>query len=151
MTLFVTFLFLLFIVTPFSLLIHEIGHAIGARMIGASKIVITIGIGKTLLSIRLKRVTMKLRAIFIVHFQTETKRRTPLSKPEAIVVAMMGPVFSFCISLILFICYNLFIPHPSVQLLYLFNLWLAVVNLIPFKLGHKHSDGYIVIEQLRKA
>lgn len=150
MSLFVTFLYLLFIVTPFSLFVHEMGHVVGARWIHATKITVTIGIGKTIATVSFNTVSFIIRSIYFIHCSTETKRIKHISKREAILVSVLGPLFSLCMSFIFYMWYNLFVPHPSVYLLFLFNLWLGIVNFIPFKIGQKYSDGYVIVKQLMK-
>lgn len=147
---FITFIYLLFFVAPFSLLLHELGHVVGARIIHANNIIVHIGIGKKVAEVKVIRVTFIIRPLFFLHFKTETKRHEALTKKEAIIVALMGPLFNIGLSFVLVICYNLIITHPAIYLLLLFNIWLALVNLIPFKIGRKYSDGYVIIQELVK-
>jgi len=55
----------------------------------------------------------------------------------------MGPLFSLfltgLIGTLLFV-----VKSKVIIFLFLFNLWITVINLIPFKTKNQKSDGYLI-------
>lgn len=146
-----TFLLLFFIIAPFSLLFHELGHVIGARANHATSIRITIGTGKSLYQKRIGNVTMVIRHFFIVNSYTETYRDEPLKKFEEIIITIMGPLFSFILSCLAYFLFVVLVHETFFYLLFLFNAWITIINLIPFRIGKRQSDGYTILKNVIKS
>jgi len=140
----IIFFILVFIIAPFSLLFHEIGHLVGATLMRASAIRLTIGLGKPLWQTNFANVDIIIRRFFLINSLTSTVRNTPFRNREKAIITIMGPLFSGILTLIAYIAYSIFIATDILYLFFLFNLWLVVINLIPFKIGHKQSDGYTI-------
>lgn len=140
----IVFFILVFIIAPLSILFHEIGHLVGASMMRATSIQLTIGIGKPLWYHKYANVNVMIRRFFLMNSVTSTVRTDPFSKREKIVITMMGPLFSGMLTIIAFVAYNVFVPTDILYLFFMFNLWLAIINLIPFKIKQKQSDGYTI-------
>lgn len=140
----VVFLILVFIIAPFSLLFHEIGHLVGASLMRATSVQLTIGLGKTLFQTTFANIRVIIRRFFLINSVTSTVRTSPFTTREKIVITIMGPSFSAMLTIITYIAYNVFVENDVLYLFFLFNLWLVVINVIPFKIKHKQSDGYIV-------
>lgn len=145
------FFLLSFIIAPLSLFFHELGHVIGARINRATSIRLTIGIGKQLYKKRFGNVTIVIRKFFIVNSFTETYRKEPLKRLEKIIITVTGPLFSLLLTgLAYFLCLVL-VQHTFFYLLFLFNAWITIINVIPFKIGNRKSDGYTIITNILKS
>lgn len=146
----VIILILVFIISPFSLLFHEIGHLVGASLMRSTSIQLTIGLGKTLWQTTFANIRIIIRRFFLVNSVTSTVRTTPFTIREKIVITIMGPSFSAMLTIITYIAYHVFVETEILYLFFLFNLWLVIINMIPFKIKQKQSDGYIVLSLLIK-
>lgn len=148
MTLFLL-LFLFFIVAPIGMIIHEFGHAIGAIITKADRVILTIGLGNCMLTFNIKHINVKVHALYFLGGYTKTERRLAYTKTDVFWTTLFGPLNNGLFSLAFYCLYVVFL-NPYIKLLFLFNLWLAVVNLIPFKYKGKQSDGYILLNTIRK-
>ncbi len=143
-----TFLLLLFFIAPVSLLLHEIGHAVGAKLMHASKINITIGTGKIVFEGSIKGIQIVIRRLFIINSLTSTFRDDPFNKQEKMIISILGPGFSGILAGILYMIYHAFIPSSVLYIFFLFNVWLVFINILPLKIGQKESDGYTIYKIL---
>jgi len=143
-----TFLILLFFIAPVSLLFHEIGHAIGAKLVNASNIHITLGIGKKVFEGSIIGIHIVIRQLIIINSITSTFRDEPFRKYERILISILGPGFSVIFAVIFYIAYYAIIPAGTLYISFLFNLWLVFINLLPLKIGQKESDGYTICKLL---
>lgn len=141
-------LFILLVV-PLSLIIHEIGHIVGAKFKQANHIQLTIGSGKEVSQFTLIGVKITVRIIYIFGTYTATIREVPFNRMEKIIISAMGPLFNGLLATLLYIAYYNMYHHYVLFLAFLFNLWLLCVNLIPYKIGMKQSDGYIIYQMIR--
>lgn len=144
------FLLLVFFIAPISLLFHEIGHVMGAKWANASSIQLTIGVGKKLWAGSISNLQITVRSLFMINSFTSTTRKNPYQRKEKIMITMMGPLFSGLLAIIIYGVYFIFIPSQMMYIFFLFNLWLVFINVLPFKIGQKQSDGYIIYTLLLK-
>src|SRR5690625_964666 len=140
---------LIFFIAPVSLLFHEIGHAIGAKWMKVATIRITIGIGKTMWEGSLLNIQITIKKVFVFNSFTAMIGERPLQNKEKVFISLMGPIFSGILAFLLYLIY-IAVPMSTIYLFYLFNLWLVVINLFPFKIGQKQSDGYTIYKLLFK-
>jgi len=116
---------------------------------GASSVEITIGAGKKVWEGTIKNIRIAVRRVFFANSHANATREKPFKKREKIIISFCGPFFSGLSALIFFIGHY---SNPS-AILYifgLFNIWLAIVNLLPLKIGQKESDGYTICKLLLK-
>lgn len=139
------FLYLLFAAAPISIILHEIGHAFAAKIVNADSIMISIGKGKRLKVIFLGRMQLVIYTAFFLGGLAESKRKTPYSPREIVWIAMLGPITNGMIAFLFYVLNEIY-PNNYLQLFYWFNVWLAVVNIIPFKLKDKYTDGYMIMQ-----
>lgn len=139
--------YLLLVVAPIGMIIHECGHAFGAKIIRANRITLTIGLGKQLFTFMLSNICVKIHAIYFMGGFTKTNRHTSYTNKDVFWITIFGPLNNALFAVIFFYLNVVFI-NPYIRLLFLFNLWLAVINLIPFKFKGKQSDGYILLDSL---
>lgn len=142
-------LLFVFLVVPGSLIVHELGHLVGAKLKKATTIRLVIGSGLPMFQFTLFNVEVVVNFMLIFGSYTSTVRETPFQDNEKIFITVLGPVFNGLLAIIFLISYVIFNPDPLFYLIILFNLWLAIVNVIPYKLGMKQSDGYIVYKILQ--
>lgn len=138
----------LMIVAPFCLLFHELGHLYAAKMVKANVIELSIGVGKTFIKIKRKGIHITVRHFFFLNSYTSSYRQVPYLSYEKILISMMGPLFSLFLAMIWFIIYSFFGMILIFYVFHLFNLWIGIINLLPFKIGQKESDGYTICKQL---
>lgn len=142
-------LYLLFITAPIGTIIHEGGHLIGAKLMKADHLRMTIGYGKKLLSFKCKNIRIIICSFFFIGGHVQNERNIPYQTMEMICIIGSGPLLNGVFAVFFYILYDL-IPNEYLYLLFLFNLWLALINVIPFKLKEKQSDGYMILNLLRK-
>jgi|SRR5699024_7009484 len=149
MTFYVHLLVMLIIITPISLFWHELGHALGARFVRASQITLTIGIGKPIFEHNYNNMTFVIRKIFLFHSLTETQCHESLSRKDKLVITFMGPINSLVLSILAYGLFVLTSPHPLFYIMSLFNIWVGLINLLPFKINERQSDGYTILQTIK--
>lgn len=142
-------LYLLFIVAPIGTIIHESGHLIGAKIVKADHISLTIGLGKKVGTFTFKNIELNIHAYFFVGGYVRNKRETPYKLLEMLCIIGCGPIHNGVFAAILYFLNSVFL-NQYIHILFLFNLWLALVNIIPFKIKDKQSDGYMIFKILRQ-
>ena len=144
--------FVIFIVcfVPLSLIIHELGHIVGARLNKATNIKLTIGTGRIIFQKSCYYIKIVVRLILFIGISTASHRTVRFSHNEKFFIALLGPVFSLLFALLLCLLYIFYINYDSLQLAYLFNFWLFIINMIPFRVGQKQSDGYTMYRMIKK-
>lgn len=142
-------LFLLFIGSPISIFIHELGHAVAAISLKANQITISIGSGQALFTIRIYHITVIINRVYFIGGMTKYKRTKGFTSKELIWLTILGPVFNGVTACIIFTLLAI-LSNTYLQLLFLFNLWLALANLLPFRIKDKQTDGYTIIQLLRE-
>ncbi len=138
------FLFL-FIVAPLSITFHELGHAFGAYHVHSDRILFSIGTGKPIFSLHGGRFRVLVHTLFFIGGHTLHEREHTYTKRELCLISVTGPIFNIVFGLI---C--LLIDLEIFYIAFLFNVWLASINIIPFKIGEKKSDGYVCLELFKK-
>lgn len=142
-------LFLLFVVAPIGTIVHESGHAIGAKLVKADTINLSIGLGKEIGTFSFKNLRMTVHLFFFLGGFVQSNRKPAYRSLEIICITAFGSVNNGIFA-ILFYLLNGIYYNQYIQILFLFNLWLAIVNMIPFKLKGKQSDGYMILKTLFK-
>ncbi|SFA72947.1 hypothetical protein SAMN04488072_101269 [Lentibacillus halodurans] len=137
------FVYLIFFVAPVGTVIHELGHVLGAKLLGADKITLSVGTGSVMYHTTRKQIDISVHVLFFLGGVASSERSVPYRPFDKVQIAACGPLSSFTAA---GLCYGLYIVYPSIYLLLplLFNLWLALVNTIPFRLKGKQSDGYTI-------
>ncbi|MBY7143452.1 M50 family metallopeptidase [Virgibacillus sp. NKC19-3] len=142
-------LYLVFIVAPLSSLLHEAGHAAAARTVGADQITLSIGLGKRINTVIFANVHITFHAIFFLGGLAKSERVIPYKSWEIIWITIVGPCTNAFFAFLFYILYGMY-PNDYLQLLFLFNMWLAFVNIIPFKIKEKCSDGYLILQTISR-
>jgi Zn-dependent protease len=142
-------LYLLFVVGPFSTIIHEAGHAFAARTAKADHILLSIGYGKKIYEKSFHIFQLSIRRFFFLGGFATSSRNTPFTPSEKIWISIMGPLTSALLAFTFYFLYYLF-PSSYFFLFFLFNVWLAIINLLPLNLRGKQSDGYKILQLMKK-
>lgn len=138
-------LILIFWTAPLSLLIHEWGHVLPALWSRADQSEISIGSGKRLFSITMKRVRIHFHMVFFHGAHSLNERRIQFSKVEKAWVSLGGPLLNGVVAVTLLLGpWDQLSSH--VQWFGWFNAYLAIVNCVPFHLKGRKSDGYRFFE-----
>ncbi|TDQ40412.1 M50 family metallopeptidase [Aureibacillus halotolerans] len=140
----VIFLAFLALVVPLTIVIHEMAHAISARIMGASEATIVIGGGKILLQLQCFQVLFQLRLFWFLGAYSKTNA-DQLSSVAKITISFAGPAVNLLIALLLFDGEH---SDTFLNLTAAFNLWIGIVNLVPFKVGSRSSDGWQMVSQV---
>ena len=64
-------------------------------------------------------------------------------------ITILGPLFNAISALLSFYLFQLY-PSNFLGLLFWFNIWMAVVNIIPIKINGKQTDGLTILRLIRK-
>ena len=142
-------LYLLLIVAPIGTIIHETGHLIGAIIVKADRISISIGLGKKIGTYSFRNVTINIHTLFFLGGYVQSQRKASYETSEVVWITIFGPINNAVFAMIFYFMNEIYV-HPYIQILFLFNLWLAVVNIIPFKIRGKQSDGYMILKAILK-
>lgn len=141
-------LYLLLIVAPIGTIIHEVGHLIGAKIVKSDQISLSIGLGKRIGSLSFKNVQVNIHLLFFLGGYVSNKREKPYQLLEMICIIGAGPLHNAIYATIFYLISSVFY-NQYIHILFLFNLWLAIINFIPFKIKDKQSDGYTILSLLR--
>lgn len=123
--------------------IHELGHYIFAKYYTKSRVIMKIGIGKKLFSIKYKDYYFCLKLIPIGGMVLFKEK--PLKKYQKIMIGLAGPVFSI-IAFIVALYFKNSINIPYYEEVFLVLAFCSCLNIIPFK----GADGYYVMKQFKK-
>jgi Zn-dependent protease len=141
-------IYLLFIAGPLSIILHEAGHTFAARTANADQMQLSIGIGKKIYGKYFGKLELTIHSLFFLGGFSASSRSTQFTSTEMIWITLMGPLTS-ALAAVAFYFIHLVFPSHYVLLFFLFNAWLAIVNLLPLKVGEKQSDGYKIIQLIR--
>ncbi|GAB4073540.1 hypothetical protein GCM10028778_10430 [Barrientosiimonas marina] len=142
-------IYLIFIAAPVGNILHELGHAAAARLFSADRITLSIGTGHLLYHMKLKHMAVFIHLMFFLGGMAASERQTPYRKHEQIIMAAFGPVTSALTAVLCSVVLP-FYPNRYLLLFLLFNAWVALVNLIPFRFNGKQSDGYTIFNVIRE-
>src|SRR5690625_2774979 len=100
-------IFLLFVVAPVGTTIHESGHAIGAMLVKADNIKLSIGLGKEIITFTLGNIQITIHTFFFLGGFVQSDR-TPSYRPiETVWITAFGSInnvfFAILFYLFLFI------------------------------------------------
>lgn len=151
MSITIQFIIFVFLAVPFSLFIHELGHALTSLLFGAHDVTVRIGKGNCLYKLKRTRFSLIIHMNVFIHYMTEYKRNKPFTKREQLMIVLMGPMSNGIIGYCSYILYKDNTLLSFFLFCALFNWWLMITNLIPFKIGQKSSDGYTIYTLLFKS
>ncbi|KMJ58889.1 hypothetical protein AB685_07370 [Bacillus sp. LL01] len=138
-----------YLVVPLVHLIHEAGHVSLAKLHKVNNTQIEIGIGPKLIQFSFRGTSVRINIIPFLggHSTNDTQGELPHRKVAWI--SLGGPLFNL-VSVLLVIPFWTPYQFSFSTLFILFSLWIGIVNLIPFKLGEKRSDGWQIVAAIIK-
>ncbi|SFD51414.1 Peptidase family M50 [Lentibacillus persicus] len=142
------FVYLILVAAPIGTVIHELGHVLGATLVRADMTTLTIGTGRIIGRFVFKKTVYTIRLFYFLGGMAGSRRKDPYLPGEQITIASGGPLMSLAAAGACFCLYNVF-SNKYLLVLLLFNLWVAGVNIIPFRYKEKKSDGYTICMAVR--
>ncbi|WP_226034634.1 site-2 protease family protein [Aquibacillus saliphilus] len=145
MSVWLLLLFVILIIAPLGAIIHEIGHLIGAYLMKANYGELTIGSGKQIKQFSIGHLKITLNLFLLFGGYATGNRETAFNGRETAIIALSGPLLNAIIATFLEL---LLIDNLLINIFALYNWWLAIVNLIPFSVNGKQSDGFLVCKSI---
>lgn len=136
------FVYLILIIGPIANFWHELGHTVAALLLKTDRVELTLGKGKAFTHFKINTVHITIQNIYFLGGVTNSRRAKAFNHQEKILLALAGPIFSLLLTILSFIGY-LYFMHNILLMSMIYNGWIAFMNLVPFKLKNKKSDGYI--------
>lgn len=142
------FAILLLIILPFSILIHELGHAFFAKVFGAEITKICIGTGRKLLGFK----KFEIRIGFCFGGEcifTYIKKNNIFSR---ILVHLGGVLFNaISAALLYFILILHLLPSTFITNIFILTqVYMLILNLLPFTIKGLDTDGKLVLQLFKK-
>ncbi|WP_161568299.1 site-2 protease family protein [Anaerobacillus alkaliphilus] len=132
-------------ILPVTIVLHELGHLFFARLCQAKEISITLGIGNELFRFKSFNTTF-IFCFLPIGGQTKYELLETKSWQRRI-ISIGGPLMNGWVAFLLLIPgigYGTQYITIWFQWLAMFNIWMLLINTIPFKFGNYYSDGWIV-------
>ncbi|WP_407268748.1 hypothetical protein [Radiobacillus sp. PE A8.2] len=136
------------VIAPIGIIVHEFGHALGAVFVNADEVTLHIGSGNAFKSIKLLKINVVFHKYILFGGRALSTRTVEFTKLERIVITLAGPILNIFVVVVLYVFKQDFTSF-FIELLLLFNGWMALFNLVPFKRNGQMSDGYQIIHILR--
>ncbi|MGP4060143.1 site-2 protease family protein [Halobacillus sp. H74] len=144
----VTILVLIFLVAPLSLFVHELGHVLPGLLFRSQRCVIHLGRGRLIHQVKFKKLHIKVGLLFFQGAYSINERQKQFSPWQKAWISGGGPLLNAVVSLLLFFIFWTRV-NDYLSLFFLFNLYLAVVNIVPFSFRGRRSDGYLLLQWLK--
>lgn len=126
------------------ILIHELGHVFAVKMVGGKLVKLTLGRGKEIFSLGVLQVNMIFFAGGSYNYSTENQ----LSKGKQVLIHISGPIANLLSGLIAAVIAALLIDLNILQQIF-FGSFVGFMNLLPFGLFNRNSDGMQLYQSLR--
>lgn len=142
------FLFI-FILLPFIHLLHELGHVTFARLFRVQHTKIVLGAGPKWFQFTFLGTKIQWNTYYMVGGYSTNEQNGTLSPWKQALISLGGPLFN----VLAVVCSIPFITASNVNMMTVFiffNGWIGLTNLIPFKIGHKCSDGWIIVSCIKE-
>src|SRR5690625_7340674 len=88
------FIILILLITPISLLFHELGHLLGAKYLKADRVVISIGSGKKMFSCNFNEMSIKIYLMSIFQADNDSDRQAKFNNKELALMIARRPLLS---------------------------------------------------------
>ncbi|MFC4323563.1 site-2 protease family protein [Litchfieldia salsa] len=137
---------LLFLVVPITIFLHECGHIIIAKLMKLDGLEIVIGSGPSLLLFFVIGIKVQINMVYFVGGYSTNTSVQEIKEWQKGLISLGGPLLNLFLAIVFFMLFNM--NHMVDELLVLFNVWVGIVNLIPYKLMKKESDGYVFVKSM---
>lgn len=145
------FIFFCFMtILPLTIFLHELGHFFLAYICNGKNITVTIGVGK-----RLGHFKWKNGMLIVKKFPfggNTTYELTMNKKLERFFISVGGPLLNGMVAFFLLLPgFGSGVEYMTIwfQWLAIFNLWMFVFNIVPYKLKTYYSDGWLALQALK--
>lgn len=138
-----------YLVVPLVHLIHEAGHVSMAKLLKVRNTKIEIGVGPKVFHFFFKGTQIRMNIIPFFGGYSSNEENGELSPKKIAWISFGGPLFTL-LSILLVLPFWTPYQFSFSALFVYFSLWIGIVNLIPFKLGGKCSDGWQIASSLIK-
>lgn len=148
----ITLIFICFItIIPLTTIIHELGHLFMAQIFAVKKLRLTIGAGPVIKKWKVFDSKITLRLFFFLGGYTTTDTDKELKNWKRACIALGGPLINGVVGV------GLLVPGFGVgsdpitywfQWFAIYNLWVCIANIIPYKRNEKKTDGYLIYEMI---
>ncbi|KHE72614.1 site-2 protease family protein, partial [Halobacillus sp. BBL2006] len=128
--------------------IHELGHVLAALAFRTEQSTINVGSGIPLIKGKIGKVRFNIRCLVFHGAHSINERKDEFSDHQKAWICLGGPLLNAIVFFLLFLTPS-FDRFSPVTLFYLFNGYLAIANLIPFRIKEKKSDGYRFIQCIK--
>ncbi|MCT1575994.1 hypothetical protein M3E13_06860 [Oceanobacillus kimchii] len=139
----------LFIIAPIITLIHEFGHVSGSFVYKATHIFIHIGRGAPIIKKKIGYLQFNINSLYMLGGGSNYHFNHDLLPYQRALIALLGPLFNFIVFLMLLFLFGIHSDYLLISLAIWFNLWLAIVNMIPFQWKNKASDGLVIWDAIK--
>jgi hypothetical protein len=138
-----------FVIVPLVHLIHEAGHVFMAKLYDVKGTQIVIGAGPKIFETRIAGTGIRLNCILFLGAYSTNMEEGKLSYNEVVWISAGGPIFNILSIGLVLPFWNPFY-FSLLNLFFYFSLWIGIVNLIPFKVGTRKSDGWQIAASVIK-
>jgi hypothetical protein len=142
-------LLFLFLIVPLVHFIHESGHVFMARIYGVKGTRIVIGAGPKLGDLTIWGAGIRLNMVPFLGAHSTNSDAGQLTYDKIAWISSGGPIFNILSIMFVLPFWNSLYFSLTTLFIY-FSLWIGLVNLIPFKIGHKKSDGWQIANSIIK-
>ncbi|MDF0728079.1 site-2 protease family protein [Cytobacillus sp. S13-E01] len=136
----------LLLAAPISNLLHEIGHILVARFFQVRGTQISLGIGPKLFGLKVGGTFLEINLVYFIGAFSKNDSSLEISDFKKAMIAVGGPVMNIVIAVVMMRIYE--IENMLVSLTIFYNIWLGIMNLLPYKFIGKASDGWVFLSSL---
>ncbi|WP_221564018.1 site-2 protease family protein [Alkalihalobacillus sp. TS-13] len=144
-------LLIVFVLFPLATFLHEIGHYLTARLTGLKYSRMQIGIGPTVLHINNQFLHIEYRLFYFIGAHTLSGDIGETSSFNRFLITINGPLINAVTAFFILGFYPMdfsSILDKAISIFAFINIWIALGNLLPYKIKGRKSDGYILLESL---
>ncbi len=139
---------LVLVVVPITNFFHETGHIFIAKLFNLKGSDIVIGTGPKLISFNLLETNVQFNLFYFLGGYSTNVSEGEITNWQRGLISLGGPLINIMVASLLLIS-NL--PYSMlVELFILFNLWVGLVNLVPYKFLNRESDGFVFLTSIYK-
>ncbi|WP_078544129.1 site-2 protease family protein [Litchfieldia alkalitelluris] len=140
-------IYLLLLIVPVTNLFHEMGHALCAKLFKLSEIHIGIGTGKLLYRFKIVGIVINIHMLYFIGAYTTNEGSTnEIPQWQKGLISLGGPFINIVISIIVLLVTTQ--ESMFFELFILFNLWVGLMNLLPYRIKKRESDGLIFLKSM---
>jgi len=142
----VVFIVLIFVIVPITNFLHELGHILIAKFYSVKGTMIVIGSGRKLFHFTLFNTKVFIHAVYFIGALSTNESQEKITNWQKGLISLGGPFLNIGIGTCIY--FSGFYHNQFVLLFMLFNMWVGVLNVLPFKISKRESDGYVFVKSL---